>query len=360
MTTTSTAAPLSAEQLDVRQYRKKPVVVEAIQFKKTTSVDELPGMSEAPEWLTEAVMQGDYLVVDGVARISTLEGVMTAQPGDWIIRGVKGEIYPCKPDIFAATYEPVITQARVAQVPQATAPQPSVGERADERALFKAWWAKRVPAGSDSDHAAIFAFEVWQAARAPSPSREEAPAAMAVEARGLLNADELAALRRFDECAQDGEGYDVPKEMMQRLAEIGVLQRRSGAYYQATEFGQSVLGNAPAASVAQAEDAAEPPSKKQEELHALADRIDHEKLWKRPMMYRDRLTDDQRNRLDAAVNLRRYADLLAPGRWLVLPPTGNLQFSAGSLEAVTEMAKRDQDRRAMPSAQHSAKAGGAE
>lgn len=57
----------------------------------------------------------------------------------------------------------------------------------------------------------------------------------------LLNSDELAALRRFDECAQDGEGYDVPKEMMQRLAEIGVVQRRSGAYYQVTAFGQRVL-----------------------------------------------------------------------------------------------------------------------
>ena len=58
---------------------------------------------------------------------------------------------------------------------------------------------------------------------------------------GLLNAEELAALRRFDECAQDGEGYDVPKEMMTRLAEIGVLRRRSGAYYQTTEFGMRVL-----------------------------------------------------------------------------------------------------------------------
>lgn len=40
------------------------------------------------------------------AIISTLEGTMTASNGDWIIRGVKGELYPCKPDIFAATYEP--------------------------------------------------------------------------------------------------------------------------------------------------------------------------------------------------------------------------------------------------------------
>lgn len=41
------------------------------------------------------------------AIISTLEGTMVASSGDWIIRGVKNELYPCKPDIFAATYEPV-------------------------------------------------------------------------------------------------------------------------------------------------------------------------------------------------------------------------------------------------------------
>lgn len=58
----------------------------------------------------------------------------------------------------------------------------------------------------------------------------------------LLNAEELAALRRFNETCEDGEGYDVPKEMMKRLAEIGVIYRRSGAYYQFTEFGMLILG----------------------------------------------------------------------------------------------------------------------
>lgn len=57
----------------------------------------------------------------------------------------------------------------------------------------------------------------------------------------LLNAEELAALHRFNECALDGEGYDVPKEMMQRLAEIGVVRRKSGAFYEHTEFGLRVL-----------------------------------------------------------------------------------------------------------------------
>jgi hypothetical protein len=81
------------------KFRKKPVVIEAVRFEQPT------GVGDAPEWLVEAVMRNDFLVVDGVAHITTLEGIMTAKPGDWIIRGVKGEIYSCKPDIFAATYE---------------------------------------------------------------------------------------------------------------------------------------------------------------------------------------------------------------------------------------------------------------
>jgi hypothetical protein len=50
---------------------------------------------------------GPRMVDDGAVEIATLEGVMRADPGDWIIRGVKGEFYPCKPDIFDATYEAV-------------------------------------------------------------------------------------------------------------------------------------------------------------------------------------------------------------------------------------------------------------
>ncbi|MEN6401641.1 MAG: hypothetical protein ABFD94_06825 [Armatimonadia bacterium] len=50
----------------------------------------------------------NYVVLpDATVYILTLEGPMRADPGDWIIRGVKGEFYPCKPDVFVATYEPV-------------------------------------------------------------------------------------------------------------------------------------------------------------------------------------------------------------------------------------------------------------
>lgn len=88
------------------KFRKKPVVVEAFQWNGA-------GMSPPlPEWLLAALMveqgrpgslwrNGKYL------EVGTLEGILSASPNDWIIRGVKGELYPCKPDIFEATYEPV-------------------------------------------------------------------------------------------------------------------------------------------------------------------------------------------------------------------------------------------------------------
>jgi hypothetical protein len=82
----------------VTRYRKRPVVIEAIQWtgpETCESVFAFLGMEHPDD-------EADHSVI----HIPTLEGTMTAQPGDWIIRGVKGELYPCKPDIFAATYEP--------------------------------------------------------------------------------------------------------------------------------------------------------------------------------------------------------------------------------------------------------------
>lgn len=77
------------------KFRKKPVVIEAFRL----YVDEVPG------WWRE-VKGIEIEVATGCALIPTLEGVHRAQPGDWIIQGVKGELYPCKPDIFEMTYEP--------------------------------------------------------------------------------------------------------------------------------------------------------------------------------------------------------------------------------------------------------------
>lgn len=77
------------------KYRKKPVVIEAWQ-----NSDE----NECPVWVDNADVGREP---GGVILINTLEGVMKAMPGDYIIKGVQGEVYPCKPDIFEATYEVV-------------------------------------------------------------------------------------------------------------------------------------------------------------------------------------------------------------------------------------------------------------
>jgi hypothetical protein len=84
------------------RFRKKPVVIEAVQFDGENS-------SEIFAWLLSDLSSPHIRKVDesGVLVIRTLEGDMTAQKGDWIIQGVQGEFYPCKPDIFSATYESV-------------------------------------------------------------------------------------------------------------------------------------------------------------------------------------------------------------------------------------------------------------
>lgn len=83
------------------QYRKKPVVIEAVQ---------VADQQENPQWLADAVNSGKVYWQGGDDphyTIETLEGTMRANLLDYIIRGVAGEIYPCKPDIFTATYEAV-------------------------------------------------------------------------------------------------------------------------------------------------------------------------------------------------------------------------------------------------------------
>ena len=97
------------------KYRKKPVVIEAFRF----------GYDKEPEWLYDAISYEDIqhcikleypissnlqcydLNCPGHLIIYTLEGEMRANWGDYIIKGVKGELYPCKADIFEETYEKV-------------------------------------------------------------------------------------------------------------------------------------------------------------------------------------------------------------------------------------------------------------
>jgi len=89
------------------KFRKKPVVIEARQVG-----DNVRDMTLTARWAGgrfASVYVGDVWSdeMSGVVEIPTLEGVMRASPGDWIIKGVNGEFYPCKPDIFEKTYEPV-------------------------------------------------------------------------------------------------------------------------------------------------------------------------------------------------------------------------------------------------------------
>ena len=87
------------------KYRKKPVVIDAIQLTAET-VHECYSFVGAKGNFPECGMGIDPS--DGQFKITTLEGVHTASVGDWIIKGVNGEFYPCKPDIFAKTYEKII------------------------------------------------------------------------------------------------------------------------------------------------------------------------------------------------------------------------------------------------------------
>ena len=80
------------------RFRKKPVVIEAIQWD-----GDLSTVEKLMEGSTCESVEQD--LCDPALVIVTLEGKMRAEVGDWIIRGVKGELYPCKPDIFAQTYE---------------------------------------------------------------------------------------------------------------------------------------------------------------------------------------------------------------------------------------------------------------
>lgn len=117
------------------RYRKKPVEIEAVRWRgfqhlgitaepADQPIEITPDNMHAikweplPEWLprplltideagTSAATPGAVTRDGECLLIATLEGVMRANPGDWIIRGVNGELYPCKPDIFAKTYEGV-------------------------------------------------------------------------------------------------------------------------------------------------------------------------------------------------------------------------------------------------------------
>jgi len=89
------------------RYRKKPIVIEAVQLRWDTwnEMCEHANVGKLDEGQPEGEMGEDGVSIG--LLIPTEEGLMRASENDWIIKGIKGELYPCKPEIFEATYEPV-------------------------------------------------------------------------------------------------------------------------------------------------------------------------------------------------------------------------------------------------------------
>ena len=102
----------TAQQPEALKFRKKPVVIEAFQMTEERRASN----ADWPEWMHRAwqldreasgsLYPTEEGTDDGTLSIGTLEGQHLVSWGDWIIQGVKGELYPCKPDIFEATYAP--------------------------------------------------------------------------------------------------------------------------------------------------------------------------------------------------------------------------------------------------------------
>ena len=99
------------------EFRKKPVVIEAVHYTGKGNIESRGGVYD---WVWNAFEDGTLHATNGADPliVETVEGPLTVSPGDWIIRGVQGELYPCKPDIFEATYDPTESTTNGSGVPQ--------------------------------------------------------------------------------------------------------------------------------------------------------------------------------------------------------------------------------------------------
>lgn len=88
--------------MSVKKYVKKPVVIEALVFEDTVDC-----LAELSDFMNNQNVKVSYVEPEPKLLIETLEGTMSATEGDYIIKGISGEFYPCKPDIFHKTYEEV-------------------------------------------------------------------------------------------------------------------------------------------------------------------------------------------------------------------------------------------------------------
>ncbi|WP_267244379.1 hypothetical protein [Streptomyces sp. PR69] len=88
------------------RYRKRPIEIDAIQWTGDNINAVMDFMHPQEPVHVNSLSHMRFTDADELVGIQTLEGLMVAGIGDWIVRGVRGELYPCKPDIFAETYEP--------------------------------------------------------------------------------------------------------------------------------------------------------------------------------------------------------------------------------------------------------------
>lgn len=119
------------------KFRKKPVVIEAIRWTgdNLREIIDFTGLHpSANKWSWE---EYEVVVRDQGLKIFTLEGGLMATVGDWIIKGVKAEFYPCKPDIFEATYEEVF-----GVLPSAYKPKEETDAEKLERLSHKSEWTE--------------------------------------------------------------------------------------------------------------------------------------------------------------------------------------------------------------------------
>ncbi len=91
------------------KFRKKPIVIEAVRIGALIS-DAKYAWASMPAWAKQAYEEAKLIFLPDSLHIHTLEGVMVGNWDDWLIQGISGELYPCKDDIFRATYEPVEEQ----------------------------------------------------------------------------------------------------------------------------------------------------------------------------------------------------------------------------------------------------------